>query len=204
MCKNELPEATIKRLPVYYRNICALESKGVERVTSKLLAEKVGNTDTQVRQDFYACGGIPGYEIKELKKWLEEKLGLNYHYNAVIVGTGNLGRAIISYPEFSTERFFISAAFDSNLMLEGMQIKNIPILNVSMLGKYLSENRVDIVIIATPASAALGIYNIAKEHGIKGIWNFAPVDLKSDDETFVNNVHLTDNLMLITAHLAKK
>lgn len=203
MCNKEISEATIKRLPVYYRNVCAFESEGFEHITSKLLSEKMGNTDSQVRQDFFACGGVPGYNVKELKKWLEEKLGLNSNYKAVLVGAGNLGRAIMSYPDFCTERFFISAAFDSNLMFEGMQINNIPIMNIKVLEQYLLKNDIDIVIIATPANAATTIYNIAKKHKIKGVWNFAPIDLKSDDVTFVNNVHLTDNLFMITAHLTK-
>lgn len=198
MYSGEISEATIRRLPIYYRNICSMEAEGFEKVTSAKLAERVGNTGVQIRQDFFSCGGAPRYDIPEMKKWLEEKMGFNNKHKAVLVGAGNLGRAIVNCEEYKTDAFFICAAFDNNLMLEGMEINGVPILNVQLLDKFIKENDIDIVIIATPASAAKNIYEIAKANKIKGIWNFAAVDLKSTSGTAVSNVHISDTLMMLS------
>lgn len=200
----EISEATIKRLPIYYRNVCSMEAEGFDKVTSSMIAERSGNTGVQVRQDFFSCGGAPKYEISELKFWLEEKLGLQKKYKSVIVGAGNLGRAILNCDEYKTEKFFICAAFDNNLMFEGMEINGVPVLNVRLFDKYLKENEIDIVIIATPASAAEKIFGIATDNKIKGVWNFASVDLKSTETTQVSSVHISDSLMTLSFKMHTK
>lgn len=193
-----LPTALVRRLPAYYRNLCAMEAEGKETTTSRELAERINNTSAQVRQDFFTCGGVPGYGIAELKKWLTELMGINGDHHMVVVGAGNLGRAIISFKEFADDRFFIDAVFDNNLLFYGMQVGNVPILNAALLEKYLEQNDIDIVAIATPASAAQEVYEKAVKGGVKGIWNFAPVDLGTDGAVPVQNVHLSDTLMMLS------
>lgn len=197
MYNGDIPEATIRRLPIYYRNVCAMEAEGIEKITSAELGKRVGNTAIQVRQDFFSCGGVPKYRIHELKTWLEEKLSINRKHLAVLVGAGNIGRAIINCKDYQTNNFFISAAFDSNLLLEGMEINKVLILNVNLLDKYLKENDIDIVIIATPDYAAKKIFQIAANNKIKGVWNFTSVDLKSTETTAVSSVHISDSLMTL-------
>ncbi len=199
-----ISEAVIKRLPIYYRNICFMEAEGFEKITSQTLAERAGNTSTQVRQDFYMCGGIDNYSILSLKKRLCELLGIGNKYKMIVIGAGNLGRAIISYKDFENEGFFIEAAFDSNLTYEGMQINGIPIMNVKLLDKYLEDNEIDILIIATPAKAAEEIFKKAVAGNVKGIWNFAPVDLRSCDGVKVQNVHLNDSLLTLSFRINEK
>lgn len=122
----------------------------------------------------------------------------------VVIGAGNLGRAIISFKDFNNDGFFIDAVFDNNLMFDGMQICGIPILNVSSLDEYLAANRVDIVVITTPAGVAEEILEKAVKGGVKGIWNFAPVDLRSNDKIVVQNVHLSDSLLTLSFRINEK
>lgn len=197
MYSGDIPEATIRRLPVYYRNVCAMEAEGIIKTTSSELAKRAGNTGVQVRQDFFSCGGAPKYYIPELKSWLEEKLSINRRHRAVLVGAGNLGRAIVNCRDYQTDNFFITAAFDSNLMLEGMMINGIPILSSHLLEDYLGANETDIVIIATPDSSAENIFDIAVKNKIPGVWNFTSVDLQSRENTAVSSVHISDSLMTL-------
>ena len=209
MGKKVLPRKTVsdalaRRLPAYYRHVCAMEAQGIQSVTSAELAARVGNTSAQVRQDFFTCGGVDSYNTSVLKNWLRSIIRLDSEHHMVVVGAGNLGRAIISFQEFNRDNFFIDAVFDSNLMLEGMQIAGVPILNVTALDEYLRQNRVDIVIITTPAEVAQSILDKASVGGVRGVWNFAPVDLRSSKEVEVQNVHLSDSLMTLSFRIGEK
>ncbi len=194
----DIPEAVIRRLPVYYRNVCYMEAEGLEKATSSMIAKRAGNTGVQVRQDFFMCGGIDDYSIPSLKKRLRELLGICNKHRMVVVGAGNLGRAIISYKDFESEGFFIDAIFDNNLMFEGIQLNGIPIMNIKFFESYLKNNDIDIVVIATPADAAEKVFRKAVAGKVRGIWNFAPIDLRSCDETEVVNVHLSDSLLTLS------
>ena len=152
--KKTLSDALARRLPAYYRHVCVMKSEGINSVTSGELANRIGNTSAQVRQDFFTCGGVDSYNTETLKTWLAGLLGLNRKHHMVVVGAGNLGRAIISFKEFNEDGFFIDAVFDSSLMFEGMQICGVPIINAALFEDYLAENSVDIVVITAPAGAA--------------------------------------------------
>lgn len=206
MAKNKkvLSDALARRLPAYYRHVCVMKAEGINNITSGELANRVGNTSAQVRQDFFTCGGVDGYNTETLKNWLSNLLGLNHSHHMVVIGAGNLGRAIISFKEFNEDGFFIDAVFDNSLMLEGMQICGVPIINAALFEDYLEENHVDIVVIAAPASAAADILKKSIRGGVKGVWNFAPVDLRSDDRIEVQNVHLSDSLMTLSFRMEEK
>lgn len=202
--KKVLSDALARRLPAYYRHVCVMKAEGINNITSGELANRVGNTSAQVRQDFFTCGGVDGYNTETLKNWLSNLLGLNHSHHMVVIGAGNLGRAIISFKEFNEDGFFIDAVFDNSLMLEGMQICGVPIINAALFEDYLEENHVDIVVIAAPASAAADILKKSIRGGVKGVWNFAPVDLRSDDRIEVKNVHLSDSLMTLSFRMEEK
>lgn len=202
--KKVLSDALARRLPAYYRHVCVMKAEGINNITSGELANRIGNTSAQVRQDFFTCGGVDGYNTETLKNWLSNLLGLNHSHHMVVIGAGNLGRAIISFKEFNEDGFFIDAVFDNSLMLEGMQICGVPIINAALFEDYLEENHVDIVVIAAPASAAADILKKSIRGGVKGVWNFAPVDLRSDDRIEVQNVHLSDSLMTLSFRMEEK
>ena len=202
--KKPLSDALARRLPAYYRHVCVMKAEGINNITSGELAGRVGNTSAQVRQDFFTCGGVDGYNTESLKNWLANLLGLTHNHHMVVIGAGNLGRAIISFKEFNEDGFFIDAVFDNSLMLEGMQICGVPIINAALLEDYLEENHVDIVVITAPAGAAADVLEKAIRGGVKGVWNFAPVDLRSDDRIEVQNVHLSDSLMTLSFRMEEK
>ncbi len=202
--KKPLSDALARRLPAYYRHVCIMKAEGINNITSGELAARVGNTSAQVRQDFFTCGGVDGYNTETLKEWLSSLLGLNKKHHMVVVGAGNLGRAIISFKEFNEDGFFIDAVFDNSLMLAGMQICGVPIINANLLEEYLEENHTDIVVIATPANAAMDILEKSIKGGVRGVWNFAPVDLRSDERIEVQNVHLSDSLMTLSFRMEEK
>lgn len=202
--KKDISDALARRLPVYYRHVCIMEAEGIKNITSSALAERVGNTSAQVRQDFFTCGGVESYNTQTLKAWLRDLIDINNKHHMVVVGAGNLGRAIVSFKEFNEDNFFIDAIFDNNLLFEGMKMGEIPILNVAYFESFLQENSIDIVVITTPATAAQGILDLAVEAGVKGVWNFAPVDLRSNGDVEVQNVHLTDSLMTLSFRMHEK
>ncbi|MBQ7874271.1 MAG: redox-sensing transcriptional repressor Rex [Oscillospiraceae bacterium] len=202
--KKALSDALARRLPAYYRHVCIMLAEGKQTVTSGELAKRVGNTSAQVRQDFFTCGGVENYHPDTLKNWLSDLLGIKEEHHMVVVGAGNLGRAIISFKDFNNDGFFIDAVFDNNLMLDGMQVCGIPVLNVATLDEYLAANRTDIVVIATPANVAEDILDKAIRGGVKGVWNFAPVDLRSNEAIEVQNVHLSDSLLTLSFRINEK
>ncbi len=202
--KKQLSDALARRLPAYYRHVCIMLAEGKQSVTSGELAKRVGNTSAQVRQDFFTCGGVENYHPDTLKEWLSGILGIKEEHHMVVIGAGNLGRAIISFKDFNNEGFFIDAVFDNDLRFEGMQVCGIPILNASSFEDYLAANRVDIVVITTPASVAEEILEKSVRGGVKGIWNFAPVDLRSNDKIEVQNVHLSDSLLTLSFRMNER
>lgn len=202
--KKTISDALARRLPAYYRHVCVMQAEGIHSITSGELAGRVGNTSAQVRQDFFTCGGVDGYNTETLKTWLSNILGINKQHHMVVVGAGNLGRAIISFKEFNEDGFFIDAVFDNSLMLDGMQICGVPIINSALFEDYLAENNVDIVVITAPATAAVDILEKSIRGGVRGVWNFAPVDLRSDDRIEVQNVHLTDSIMTLSFRMEEK
>ena len=202
--KKQFSDALARRLPAYYRHVCIMLAEGKQTVTSSELAKKIGNTSAQVRQDFFTCGGVENYHLDTLKDWLSGLLGIKEKHHMVVIGAGNLGRAIISFKDFNTDGFFIDAVFDNNLMFDGMQICGIPILNVTSLEEYLETNKVDIVVITTPAGVAEEILEKAIKGGVKGVWNFAPVDLRSTEEVEVHNVHLSDSMLTLYFRMNEK
>ncbi len=204
LSKKILSDALARRLPAYYRHICIMLAEGKQTITSGELAKRVGNTSAQVRQDFFTCGGVENYHPDTLKNWLSGLLGIKEKHHMVVVGAGNLGRAIISFKDFNNDGFFIDAVFDNNLMFDGIQVCGIPVLNVASLDEYLSANKTDIVVIATPANVAENILDKSIKGGVKGVWNFAPVDLRSTDAIEVQNVHLSDSLLTLSFRINEK
>lgn len=200
----KLPEALAERLPVYYRHIKIISAEGRKRITSSVLAEKAGNTATQVRQDFFTCGGTGSYLTADLEKWFEKTLGTDKKTRVIVIGAGNLGRAIISCREFEKDGFFIDAAFDSDLSYEGIRVADVPIYNINLLESYLSENPADIAVIAAPAEAAEKIHGKLIKNKIRGIWNFSPCDLKSTENCVVRNTMLTDSLLTLSFRMKEK
>lgn len=194
-------EAVVKRLPMYYRYLESLEEQGIVRISSRELSERMGLTASQIRQDINSFGGFGqqgfGYLVTELKKRIGEVLGLDAQYHMIVVGAGNIGTAIANYEEFGTMGFHVRRLFDVDKTRVGKEER---ISCVDELSQYLRENVVDIGIIATPAEVAQDICDILCEGNVRGIWNFAPVDLRVPEGVAANHVHLSDSLLVLSYH----
>ena len=204
---SSISKVVIKRLPRYLRVLESFMKREVERVSSKELAVKLGSTASQVRQDFNCFGDFGqhgyGYKVKDLYAKIKEILGLNKKYSCIIVGAGNIGQAIMNYSKFLDIGFDIEAIFDINPKLIGVSFRGIEVLDVDSLDNYVETHSVDIAILCVPENQTNSVYNILKDR-VKGIWNFATVDLSSTEETSVENVNLNDSLFTLVYFINDK
>ena len=199
--KKNVSMAVIKRLPKYHRYLKELMRNDVDRISSKELGEKIGFTASQIRQDLNNFGDFGqqgyGYNVKELYKQISLILGLDKEYTGIIIGAGNLGQAIANYNRFSESGLTIECIFDANPKLVGMRIRDIEIKDIDTLAQYLQEKSIDIGIICVPRINAQKVTDMLVKGGVKGIWNFAPVDLVVPDDVKVENVHLSESLLTL-------
>lgn len=199
--KKNISMAVIKRLPKYHRYLKELMKNDVDRISSKELGEKIGFTASQIRQDLNCFGDFGqqgyGYNVRELNTQISNILGLDRNYKAVIVGAGNIGQAIANYNSFSKLGFEYVGIFDANPKLIGMKIKDIEIREIDTITDFVRDNGVDIGIICVPKKNAQNVCNDMIAGGIKGIWNFAPVDLNVPNDVIVENVHLSESLLTL-------
>lgn len=196
MAFKKVSEAVIKRLPRYYRHLMMLEGQGVERISSEKLAQQMRLNASQVRQDFNCFGGFGqqgyGYNVRTLLQEIKSILALDVEHTVIIVGAGNIGHALTNFEGFAASGFRVLALFDVNPALIGTEIKGKPVYGMENLETFIRENSVDIGVIAARRSAAQEIADRMVNAGIKGIWNFVPVDLVVNVP--IENVHLNDSL----------
>lgn len=200
--------AVIKRLPRYYRYLGDLLDNGITRISSKDLSKKMNATASQIRQDLnnFGCFGQQGYgyNVELLYEEIKKILGLDKTYNLVIVGAGNIGQALANYTNFQRRGFNFIGIFDINPKLIGINIRGLEIMDIEELRTFISENQVDIAVLTLPRNNAIKIAQIVIDCGVKGIWNFSHVDLKTPESVVVENVHLTDSLMTLSYKLNNK
>lgn len=195
-----ISEAVIKRLPRYYRHLKRLQFNGVERVSSKRLAEFMDITASQVRQDFSNFGGFGqqgyGYDVSKLVDELREILGLDERHNIVIIGAGNIGRALAGYVGFQKEGFYVTALFD--VIVKNTEIDGIPVYHIDEFENFVKSEKVDVAVIATKSDGALQVKDRIIKAGIKSIWNFAPVSLDVPDDVTVESINMSESLYVLS------
>ena len=193
--------AVIKRLPKYYRYLGELMQNDVDRISSKELGEKIGFTASQIRQDLNCFGDFGqqgyGYNVTELYNQIKSILGLDRGYKAALVGAGNIGQAVSNYSRFENLGFRISAIFDANPKLIGMRIRDVEIRDIDDMQEVLEQEKIEIGIICVPRKNAQNVADDLIKGGVRGIWNFAPVDLVVPDHVKVENVHLSESLLTL-------
>lgn len=198
--KKNISMAVIKRLPKYHRYLNELMKNDVDRISSKELGEKIGFTASQIRQDLNCFGDFGqqgyGYNIKELYNQISKILGIDKVYNAVLVGAGNIGQAIANY-RFDRSGINLIGIFDANSELVGKEIKDVKIQEISGFKEFLKNNIVDIGVICVPKGNAQRVCDEMVSNEVKGIWNFAPIDLLVPEDVTVENVHLSESLMTL-------
>ncbi|MGI6181819.1 MAG: redox-sensing transcriptional repressor Rex [Agathobaculum sp.] len=200
--KQEVSKAVVQRLPRYYRNILELKAEGVQRISSRALAERMGLTASQIRQDFNCFGGFGqqgyGYNLDKLIEELGAILGLRAGRTAVLIGAGNLGRALLNNFDFAASGFELLCAFDANPELVGKKFGGHEVRSLDMLYTYLEEHKPDVAVLTLPRTNAPEIAHDLVNHGIRGLWNFTGEDLHLEGLGVpVENVHLSDSLMTL-------
>ena len=200
--KGSVPVGVIKRLPRYHRYLGDLLKEGKKRISSRELSEIMGVTASQIRQDLNCFGGFGqqgyGYNISYLHGKIGELLGITEGYRAVIVGAGNLGRALSATHMFERRGVERLALFDVDPALIGTKIYGIPVYHLDTLRDFCLENNVDIGVLTMPKEAAEDVCARLIDGGVRGIWNFANMELVlSRPGVIVENIHLGDSLMTL-------
>lgn len=194
---------TLQRLPTYLNYLKSLGDDG--NISSTEIARALGLNDVQVRKDLssVSSGGRPkvGYNIRGLILDLKEFLGYNAVNDAVMVGCGNLGRALMSYRGFREYGLRIVAGFDVSDDIVGEEVSGKPVLPLSGLPQYCRENGIRIGVITTPAQAAQKACDLLMEGGIKAVWNFAPAHITVGEGVLVQNENMACSLALLSKHL---
>ncbi len=206
--KSNVSMAVIRRLPKYHRYLQELIKNDVDRISSRELSQKIGFTASQIRQDLNCFGDFGqqgyGYNVADLYREISIILGLDFQYKTVIVGAGNIGQAIANYTEFNRLGFELKGIFDVNPKLIGLKIRDVEVKDIDGLNEFLSNNEVDVAVICVPAENAQKVCEIVVKNGVKGIWNFAPVDIQTPETVTVENVHLSESLLTLTYLLKEK
>ena len=200
--KKNISMAVIRRLPKYHRYLRGLLRNDVDRISSKELGEKIGFTASQIRQDLNCFGDFGqqgyGYNVKELLNEISGILGLAKEYKMIIIGAGNIGQAIANYTNFERLAFNLSGIFDVNPKLIGLKIRDVEVKDIDELVGFLKSTPIEIGVICVSENSAQTVCDMMVSNGVKGIWNFAPVDLQVPKEIIVENVHLSESLLTLS------
>lgn len=194
--------SVVRRLPRYYRFLEDLLNAGVNRISSRELSAKMGLTASQIRQDLNCFGGFGqqgyGYNVPALRAEIAKILGLENNTEAILVGAGNLGRAIATHMGFETKGFNLSAIFDSSDKVVGQNVRGITVMDTKHLEDYCKKHNPKVAILCIPKDAAKELSEKLVGLGIKAFWNFSHYDMAIDYEgIIVENVHLGDSLMTL-------
>lgn len=196
--RKRISESTIHRLSLYYRALSLLEKENYETVSSKELAKREKLTPAQVRKDLSFFGSFGtrglGYPVKELRAQISSILGLDRSWRVALVGVGNIGSALVSYKEFSKQGFQIVKLFDNDQRKIGSNHKGIVVADIRNLETELRSDRIEMVVLAVPATVAQYIVDDVVRAGIKAILNFAPANLKVPDDVYLRNENMSMEL----------
>ena len=206
MDKHRVSMAVVRRLPRYYRYILELSDAGINRVSSNVLAERMGLTASQIRQDLNCFGGFGqqgyGYNVSNLKQELAVILGLDKGRKAIIIGVGNLGRALINNFNFQRCGVILLAAFDTDSGMIGSHLNGVLVKHVDELDNFQKQFKPEIAILTMPKTAAQKVSEKLSKNGIKGIWNFTTVDLHLEGIGVpVESVRFAESLMTLSYRL---
>jgi len=193
-----VPNPAVRRLSLYLRQLESFKRKDRRTVSSKQLGESLGFTDAQVRKDLAYFGqfGHPGigYRVEELIAELRHILGTDKTWNVLLVGAGNLGRALLAYKGFDARGFRLVAVFDTDPTKIGKKVESLVIQPLTDLKATIAAKAIRVAMLAVPADSAQEVTDQLMEAGIRGILNFAPVSLSPSQKVAVNSVDLAVQL----------
>ena len=201
----EIPDVVIDRLPVYARALTALERNGREVVSSQELGTQLGVTPAQIRKDLSYFGRFGkqgrGYNVKRLLEELHQILGLDRKWTMVVVGVGQLGRAVLSYAGFAPQGFTIVSAFDTDPAMIGATINDLTVQPIEKMKAEIAGRGVDIGIVATPAAAAQSVIDALVACGVRAILNYAPIAAQVPPNVHVKDIDPVLSLQSMTFYL---
>lgn len=201
--------AVIRRLPRYYRQLSELQEAGIVRISSNALGKSMGLTASQIRQDLFCFGEFGqqgyGYKVESLREEIGEILGINRGHTLVVVGVGNLGRALMENFRFSNNGFQLLAAFDIREEVVGTKIAGIPVYHADELEQFLAHHTVNVGMLTVPISAAQEMGDRMIAGGIQGIWNFTNYEInRRQTNVVVESVHFSDSLLALSYMISKQ
>ena len=206
--EKKIPEGTISRLFTYLRELDRLADFKIPTISSAELGERVNLSDAQVRKDLSYFGqfGVSGsgYDTRKLRDRLAKILGKDQAWQVAVVGAGNLGSALLSYPGFRLRGFKLVAAFDSSPEKIGRRIKGVTVEPMERLGDSIREKGVEMAVITVPAGSARQAAEQLVAAGIKCILNFSSTSLAVPPEIKVKDVHLCRELETLSYFLLQK
>lgn len=206
--KKKVSIAVIRRLPRYYRYLSDLLAMDITRISSKELSIRMGITASQIRQDLNCFGGFGqqgyGYNVESLYNEIGNILGVNEKFNAIIIGAGNMGQALANYGNFEKRGFRVVGIFDVDPKIIGRKINSLEVFNLDSLEDFAKARRVDIAMLTVPYEHTPDVAERVARLGVKGLWNFSPMDLKLPYDVVIENVHLSDSLMVLGYKVVEK
>lgn len=208
--RKDISMSVIKRLPRYYRFLGDLKNKKINRISSRELSQMMGFTASQIRQDLNCFGGFGqqgyGYNVEQLRSEIRQILGVDKGYKTILIGCGNLGRAIASHMAFEDRGFELVGLFDSKAdEMQDVRIKGISISPVEDLEMYCNEVEPVVAVLCIPSEATHDIVSRLVNIGITNFWNFSHYDISSEfPDVIVENVHLNDSLMTLSYQISNK
>lgn len=207
--KENISDAVIRRLPRYYRQLTDLCNRGVVRISSHSLGQEMNITASQIRQDFSCFGEFGqqgyGYNVEELRTEIGHILGVDNHHHLVMIGVGNLGRALLHNFPFSDTGFTVDGAFDISPAVIGSTVNGVPVYSMEELDTYIREHTVDVVVMTVPQSVAQSMADHLVELGVHGFWNFTNIELSSvNPNVKFENIHFADSLLTLSYRIANR
>ncbi|MDI9501100.1 MAG: redox-sensing transcriptional repressor Rex [Acetivibrionales bacterium] len=206
--KKNVSVAVIKRLPRYYRYLSDLLKMDITRISSKELSKRMGITASQIRQDLNCFGGFGqqgyGYNVELLFKEIAKILGVDKKFQTIIIGAGNMGQALAHYKNFEKRGFRTIGIFDTDPELIGKKMNGLEVMDMKNLEDFVGRNHVDIAMLTVPYEETRETAERVARLGIRGLWNFSPMDLKLPYDTVIENVHLSDSLMVLGYKIKEK
>ena len=209
MKKDNISDAVIRRLPRYYRQLTDLCERGVVRISSHSLGQEMNITASQIRQDFSCFGEFGqqgyGYNVEELRAEIGHILGVDNDHQIIMIGVGNLGRALLQNFQFSQIGFSMDDAFDVSPAVIGTKVNGVPVYALDELDEYIRTHNVDVVVLTTPQAVAQEVATRLMDLGVRGFWNFTNVELSSTNpDVKFENIHFADSLLTLSYRIANR
>ena len=209
MKKENISDAVIRRLPRYYRQLTDLCNRGVVRISSHSLGQEMNITASQIRQDFSCFGEFGqqgyGYNVEELRTEIGHILGVDNNHHLIMIGVGNLGRALLQNFPFSDTGFTVDGAFDVSPAIIGSTVNGVPVYSMEELDAYIRDHNVDVVVMTVPQSVAQDMADHLIALGVHGFWNFTNIELSSANPNVkFENIHFADSLLTLSYRIANR